>query len=363
MASNSLSKTTLQNQQNFQIKWDKIFAKDVLIPKVVNTSPLERYGVMTFFDCQKWRCLLVDGKPIYPLLVKQFYAYLSFSHASHTVRSFVNGKDITLDEFTLSKILNIPYDGWGIESLSRWCLSPISPIEQTRIVMFDDSIPSHYIPFFDQLPPISKVIHQLCFHNIFPRDSQYYKLTEQDMFFISMMLSQKPVNLPGAILSYMNRVVQKDLSLPYGGILTNVFEYFNVDLECTEYVSRTPYPSSALDKLNLTFLEQQMPDISKGNQPTELIETMTGQEVNPSSNAILENLQSPIIPQITQSSNVLTLEGIYSMVQENNSRLGNIESRVANIESQLLFLQEQQTQFSQTLSTLITFLTSSFPPS
>ena len=90
---------------------------------------------------------------------------------------------------------------------------------------------------------------------------------------------------------------------------------------------------------------------------------MADQEINPLPNVIFENLQSPIIPQVAQFSNAQSLEGIYSMMQENNSRLGNIESRLGNIESRLLFLQEQQTQLSQTLSTLITFLTSSFPPS
>ena len=90
---------------------------------------------------------------------------------------------------------------------------------------------------------------------------------------------------------------------------------------------------------------------------------MTGQGVNPLSDVVLENSKSPFNPQVAQPSNAPTLEGIYSMVQENNSRLGNIKNRLRNIESQLLFFQEQQTQLSQTLSTLITFLTSSFPPS
>ena len=91
-------------------------------------------------------------------------------------------------------------------------------------------------------------------------------------------------------------------------------------------------------------------------------ETMAGQGVNPLSDVVLENSRSPFNPQVAQSSNAPTLEGIYSMVQENNSRLGNIESRLGNIESQLLFFQEQQTQLSKTISTLITFLTSSCPP-
>ena len=84
-------------------------------------------------------------------------------------------------------------------------------------------------------------------------------------------------------------------------------------------------------------------------------ETLLGQGVNPLSDVVLENPTSQFNPQVAQSSNTPTLEGIYSMVQENNSRLGNIESH-------LLFIQEQQTQLSKTLSTLITFLTSSYPP-
>ena len=75
---------------------------------------LEKYGVMNFFDCQGWRCLLVDGNPIYHLLVKQFYTNLAFNHINRYVRSFVNDRDITLDESTLAKILNIPYNGWEL---------------------------------------------------------------------------------------------------------------------------------------------------------------------------------------------------------------------------------------------------------
>ena len=99
-----------------------------------------------------------------------------------------------------------------------------------------------------------------------------------------------------------------------------------------------------------------------GNQPSGSVETMADREINHVPNVTFENLQSPIIPQVAQFSNAQSLEGIYSMMQENNSRLGNIESRLGNIESQLLFLQEQQTQLSRTVSTLINFLTNSFAP-
>ena len=72
-------------------------------------------------------------------------------------------------------------------------------------------------------------------------------MNEQDMFFISMLLSKRPLNLPGTMLSYMAHITSKDLTLSYGGILTRVFEHFDVDLDYIEYVLRTLFPSSMLD--------------------------------------------------------------------------------------------------------------------
>ena len=130
--------------------------------------------------------------------------------------------------------------------------------------MSDNSIQSEYVPYLDKLSTLSRVLYHLCFYNIFPRNPQLLKVNEQDMFFISMLLSKRPLNLPGTMLSYMAHVTSKDLSLPYGGILTRVFEHFDVDLDYIEYVLRTPFPSSMLDQLYLTTLEQETLNKSKG---------------------------------------------------------------------------------------------------
>ena len=143
--------------------------------------------VLDFFDSQKWRCLLVDDKPIYPLLVKYFYAGMVFTHKTHILKSRVKGKDIILNDSTLAKILNIPCEGWGVQSLSNWSSYPISLAEQTRIIMSDNSIQSHYVPYIDQLPALSRILHHLCFYNVFPRDPLLLKVNEQNMFFISML--------------------------------------------------------------------------------------------------------------------------------------------------------------------------------
>ena len=58
-------------------------------------------------------------KMIFPWLVKEFYTNLFFSQNSRILKSFVQGKEITLDDSTLGKILNIPHKGWGLQDLSE----------------------------------------------------------------------------------------------------------------------------------------------------------------------------------------------------------------------------------------------------
>ena len=60
-------------------------------------------------------------------------------------------------------------------------------------------------------------------------------------------------------------VVQKDLSLPYGGILTHVFEHFGVNLDGNECIFRQPFPNSILDQLILSASENNIVVNPKGS--------------------------------------------------------------------------------------------------
>ena len=79
-----------------------------------------------------------------------------------------------------------------------------------------------------------------------------------------MLLSKKPINLLGSILCFMAFVVPKDLSLPYGGIFTYVFEHFGVNLDGNEYIFRQPFSNSFLDQLILSAIENECCHKSKG---------------------------------------------------------------------------------------------------
>ena len=282
-------------------------------------------------------------------MVKDFYANLFFSQNPRILKSFVQGKEITLDDSTLGRILNIPNEGWGIQNLSDWSLYPISPLEQTRIVMSDDSFQSKCVPHVDKLPPFSRIIHHLCFYNIFPRDPELLQVSEQDMFFISSLLSKKPINLPGSILSFMAFVVEKDLSLPYGGILTHVFEYFGVNLDGNEYIFRQPFPNSILDQLIISAFENEHCRKSKGKQPLVVDEVIEVQDMPQIPTIGSVELNPPQFQQPGQSSTSHSLEDLYSLIQY-------INSRVITIEQYLLFLQEQQAQTNQILTDLMNVL-------
>ena len=88
---------------------EKIIGQKVPIPKIIfDISFFIKYGISEVFDAQGWLKLFTDEKPIFSWLVKEFYANLFFSQNSRILKSFVHGKEITLDDSTLGRILNIP---------------------------------------------------------------------------------------------------------------------------------------------------------------------------------------------------------------------------------------------------------------
>ena len=105
--------------------------------------------MLEVFYYQGSSSLLIDNKPIYPLLVKQFYANLVFNSNTRILKSIIKGRDIVLDDFSLIRIMNIPNKEWGIQSLSNWSSYLLSSVKQTTIMMFDDSIQSQCVPFID----------------------------------------------------------------------------------------------------------------------------------------------------------------------------------------------------------------------
>ena len=73
--------------------------------------------------------LLTDSYPIYPDLVKHFYANIRRNPEIGIITSQVRGHAFTLDENLLARALNIPARGWVVHSVHEWTENPISPLQ------------------------------------------------------------------------------------------------------------------------------------------------------------------------------------------------------------------------------------------
>ena len=129
-----------------------------------------------------------------------------------------------------------------------------------------------------------------------------------------MLLSKKIINLSGSILAFMAFVVEKDLSLPYGGILTHIFKYFGVNLDGNEYIFRQQFSNLILDQLILSAIENEHHRKSKGKQPIVVNEVIEVQNIAQIPTVGSVELNPPQFQQPGQSSTSHSLEDLYSLI-------------------------------------------------
>ena len=100
-----------------------------------------------------------------------------------------------------------------------WTENPISPLEQTRIFLCDDSKEETYVPHAIEISFHIKVIKNMCYHILYTRDPDGVRYRPCDMFLISMLMTGRPVNLPRSMLQYIVMAWTKRMALPFIGVL------------------------------------------------------------------------------------------------------------------------------------------------
>ena len=135
--------------------------------------------------------------------VKRFYANIKRNLKTRIITSHLRGRVSTLEEIFLVKLLNIPAQGWVVHSVHDWTENPISPLEQTRIFLCDDSKEEACVPHTVEIPFHIKVIQNMCYHILHPRDQDGVHCRPCNMFLVFMLMTENPVNLPRSMLQYM----------------------------------------------------------------------------------------------------------------------------------------------------------------
>ena len=315
--------------------------KPLLIPGYIDdVSPYEACGLLEFFKIQGWMHLLTDTCPIYPDLMKRFYVNFKRNPETGILSSQVKGHVITLDENFLARLLNIPAQGWVVNSVHDWTESPFSPLEQTKLFMCDDSKVEAYIPHAVDIPFQIKVIQNLCYRILYPRDPEGVRCKPCDLFLVSMLLTGKPVNLPKSMLLYMETVWTKRMALPFTGVLTHIFKNLGIDLSKEAHVDKEPFPMSLLRRvqLNAYFYRVLYRSVQEDTQ-----------QGVPSQVGPLLLLQAPAKKTNEPSTSELPPPNDSSIIEE-------LKSRVATLERTVQMMQKQQEQATKTIDTLLQVL-------
>ncbi|XP_016166406.1 uncharacterized protein LOC107609088 [Arachis ipaensis] len=170
---------------------------DSLTSKGINVSPL--------FKLLQWTPLLYIEKPVYPGLVREFYANLRLIDG--TIHSYVKRVHITLDTATIGTALGYKEEG------------PLSGLDGTT-------------PTYKALGPTNSLLHRIVTHILTPQSGSHNRVTLSDSLIIFALVTSTPISFGYLMIRHMWESVKstKKANMPYGMFLTSIFEYFKVDL-------------------------------------------------------------------------------------------------------------------------------------
>ncbi|KAF2305864.1 hypothetical protein GH714_008490 [Hevea brasiliensis] len=145
----------------------------------------------------------------------------------------VPGKEIRLNQESLKKILGIHNLGSEIYDNNMWVADAgVSRVEALRMVFDNPDLSEVSKVNACHLKLEMRLLHHMVVHIILPRKRNFNHVSSMDLLIVWHILQGKPFNLPFALLSHMIACSEKKNSyLPYGMILTSIFNNFKVSLE------------------------------------------------------------------------------------------------------------------------------------
>ena len=212
--------------------------RKIILGKPLSGKAFFNCGVVKLFSNLGFESFLVDmPKLCYPSLVREFYSQLS-ENASGQYVSFVADTKITLSPLFLNAILKTPpspvsiYTKRGFKQLDNFS------VKDQFHVLFGADGPTETFPSTTQILPLAHALFRVSIDNVCPRLGTRSNLSAQDVIVVSMLLSGKSFDIGELILKNMIGAIEgkSNTGLPYGLLLTRIFEWFGVGLDGIESV-------------------------------------------------------------------------------------------------------------------------------
>ncbi|GAV91642.1 hypothetical protein CFOL_v3_35032 [Cephalotus follicularis] len=202
--------------------------------------------------------LVQISDPFYIKLVKEFYSNLRMVSAQNeefAISSSVKGQRIYLDARILASILHIPHTGLYTFEHKKW--PEVEGFHPNRILSIlypnDPNVNPNMALTTNKLSVDHRLLHHLIVHQILPTGGGYAKLSRMQAFIMWCILSKIEFCFPLLMLKTMVRAFsQKKFVLPFGSILTKVFQHSHIRLDeeiATKLKKEDTYNKSTLNRM------------------------------------------------------------------------------------------------------------------
>ncbi|GAV91130.1 hypothetical protein CFOL_v3_34529 [Cephalotus follicularis] len=159
---------------------------------------------------------------------------ISSPHEEFALSSTVKGQRIFLDARILASILHIPHTGLYIFENKKWPEVEGFHPNQILSILYpnDPNIHPNMALSTNRLSVDHRLLHHLIVHQLLPTGGGYAKLSRMQAFLMWCILSKIEFCFPLLMLKTMVRAfTQKKSVLPFGSILSKIFQHHQVRLE------------------------------------------------------------------------------------------------------------------------------------
>ncbi|GAV79546.1 hypothetical protein CFOL_v3_23011 [Cephalotus follicularis] len=169
--------------------------------------------------------------------------------------SSVKGERIYLNARILASILHIPHTGLYVFEQKKWPKVEGFHPNQILSILYpnDPNVHPNMALTTNRLSVDHRLLHHLIVHQILPTGGGYAKLSRMQVFLMWCILSKIEFCFPLLMLKTMVRAFsQKKFVLPFGSILTKVFQHFHIRLEgevATKLKKEDTYNKSTLNRM------------------------------------------------------------------------------------------------------------------
>ncbi|GAV92919.1 hypothetical protein CFOL_v3_36297 [Cephalotus follicularis] len=231
--------------------------------------------------------------------------------------SSVKGERIYLNARILASILHIPHTSLYVFEHKKWPeVEGFHPNQILSILYPNDSnVHPNMALTTNRLSVDHRLLHHLIVHQILPTGGGYAKLSRMQAFLMWCILSKIEFCFPLLMLKTMVRAFsQKKSALPFGSILTKVFQHFHIRLEgevATKLKKEDTYNKSTLNRMGWKKQEGILTYCPKVDQAPRI--AREEQEDNPPWEA--QEQAAPAQPQAQGSSSTTDFDRMMEIMQ------------------------------------------------